>query len=99
MLTTKLFCFTAALVSGIFRKNEVGIVWEPAVNDDIEMDDMDFDDVSPRADDRSDGADSADRSDAQRSREFTERRRKVEERLEIWRLKDELGLYDDDRYF
>ena len=35
---------------------------------------------------------------ADRKRLFTDRRRRVEELQELWRLRDELGLYDDELY-
>ncbi|MCR8922841.1 hypothetical protein NO559_08665 [Dasania sp. GY-MA-18] len=56
-------------------------------DDDIELDADDFDD-------------SADDYVEEESKKtlFTNRRRELEDRIELWKLRDELGIYDDDLY-
>lgn len=64
-------------------------------------DDTDFEDVAANQDQYSifddDNTDKI--TDHEQKRLYTERRRKIEDRIEAWKLKDELGIFDDQMYY
>lgn len=66
-------------------------------------DDTDFEDIAANQDHYSIFDDDEDvsskASDHEQKRLYTQRRRKIEDRIEAWKLKDELGIFDDQMYY
>lgn len=61
----------------------------------------DFEDVAANQDQYSifDDDNTGKITDHEQKRLYTERRRKIEDRIEAWKLKDELGIFDDQMYY
>ena len=64
-------------------------------------DDIDLEDVAANEDHYSifDSDNTSKESDDEQKRLYTERRRKIEDRMEAARLKDELGIFDDQAHY
>ncbi|WP_019529306.1 hypothetical protein [Dasania marina] len=60
------------------------------------MNDFD-DDIELDADDFDDAVDSYVEEESKKT-QLTNRRRELEDRIELWKMRDELGIYDEDLY-